>query len=493
MADPVTWTAIAAVATVGSTGLGAYSAMTSGDGGGGGAGGARFILPPELEAQQLAEMDRTLASYDQSIAEAEELLPFIEQRADYLYQSTEGIIPQQDALKQIEALDRSIAERFGTDVAADVQVGLVTDAAKQQAVDLASEIRREMEAQGKVVDDQAASDIMGEIRRRMAEGDGRIESIQDQLMEEMRATGEPIPEKDPRVEAEISQKRAEFEDRMSRELGPDWRQTTGGRKALVEFNSGVTQTRFAVRQQLKQTESTLRSQKAQRLTSLASSAFAAEDQRNQNLQTNIAGVRGVQDILTGRVQRLVNFAKATQENINTASASLAPEYARQRLNMERAQTAMNAGQNLRNFYGQSLQYSAAGMAAKQMPLSMRNNITQMHQGKMGIYRDMSQQQFTEDTLQAMRAGRVGGIEGYRDIHDGAFQYNYDKSRADYLSRTYGDDVAADYMRISGQEGRYVPAEGGWARVRGDRRYRNDEEFYRSRYENRPTYVRGNNY
>lgn len=171
---------IAAVSGAAGTALeGAGMAM----GAGGGGGTPRAELPPEMEAQQLEILKDSITALNQEMERTNAVANTLQERGQLMMDVSEGLIPEKEALQRITQQNQQLATRFGEEI-----TGLLNDMSG-----------------------------LGDLEDRLLEGD----------LEDFR---------DPVIEREIENNKRILEEEMQRSLGPGWRETEAGQRALQKMN-----------------------------------------------------------------------------------------------------------------------------------------------------------------------------------------------------------------------------------------------------------------
>jgi hypothetical protein len=372
-------------------------------GGSGGGGGRTPELPPELEEAQLANFKQLLDDSEVNIQQTRELIPYVEERIDVLQSQAQQATPDPEAIARLNELDQEIAQRFGTEIAKDVQAGIVTDEAKEQAKQLQNQVAAELEAQGKQIDDQLLTDIQSQVRDRLAptsQDAQAISEVRDALVSQVRAEGDII-QRDPAVERQLEEQRNKMvSDLAARGIDPN---STQGRRAMQEYNQRATETRFSVSEQLK-------TAKTGRLSQLAQSTIGAVQAADQARTEALSQVLGTQDVAARRIQRLSQLGEAITAPVQAVIMAGEPERLRRAENLAQAQLALGASQQQRLAF-------AGGLAAQaqltqlraQLPEALRARILETRGAQQASFRRLAEQKFSKDTKKLLERGQVAGF------------------------------------------------------------------------------------
>lgn len=153
---------------------------------GGGGGTPQVSLPPEMEAQQLEQIQNQIQQAQEESERAGYLADSLTERANVLEQVSGGFIPYSEGANTLTKINQDIAEKYGAETL--------------NVLGFAQELREEGE-------------------RLLGQG---LEDFED-----------------PRTEREINETKRVMEEQLARDLGPDWRRTEGGRRALATFNEST--------------------------------------------------------------------------------------------------------------------------------------------------------------------------------------------------------------------------------------------------------------
>lgn len=370
-------------------------------------GGRALQLPPELEAVQIEKYKQFLDQADQDIAQGRALLPHLQERISAMEDLAKAGTPDPSVIQRINDIDAQIAERFGRETAADIKAGLITDEAKQQTIDLQKQVRAELEAQGKYVDDKLAVDIQQAIRNRLSSGSTAnvaLDEIGKALVAEISRTGDVVPEKDPRVENQLREQEDALRARLRAQFGSDYENTTQGRRALRDFYQGSTETRFSVAQQLKTAAASTATARVQRLATLGSVATNLVQTTDAGLNASVQNALGVGQVANNRIQRLSGLNTVIQGNVQNAVAAGEPERQRQLLDIQRAQAAQASGNALRQTYATGLQAQGEVLKLQQIPMALQQQLLQARAGQLDAGARMGQFDFSRTSQEALKLG-----------------------------------------------------------------------------------------
>lgn len=367
-------------------------------------------IPTELEANILEQFSRYLSQADQQIRDGFALIPKLEERVNYMNQIARAGTPDPALVQKLTSLDAEIAQRFGRETAADVKAGIITDRAKQQTIDLQRQLQAELESQGKQVDDKLAFDIQQIIRNRIASGSTEnlaLDEVGKALLEEVRSGGNIELRKDPRVERELQGQEDALRMRLRQQFGPDYENTTQGRRALRDFYQGATETRFS-------TATAASAARVQRLSELGKTASGLVESRDTGLLRNVEAVKGTQDILSGRIKRLSDINAVTQGTLQNVALAQAPE-------IERAKLALAASQNVYNQFNQGIANQGNVLQLSQIPFQMRQSLLQNSADRIAAGINIGKNiKISKPTQEAFEAGKVSGFKGRGQIYGGQF-------------------------------------------------------------------------
>jgi hypothetical protein len=399
---PIAMGAMAATAAT-STAAGIYQ-MTQGAPS---MGGQKLELPPELEEQYLAQYKNYLGEIETNIKETRDLIPYIQQRVNYLDQISQAATPPPSVVRQMQDLDAEIAKRFGKDIAKDVQAGLITDQAKTQVQDLQKQIADEMRNQGKQVDESILTDIQEQIRNRMSSASGEnlaIDQVRSALINEVKTTGD-VMRRDPQVERQLEeQKNQLMADLANRGIDPN---STAGRRAMQEFSQRATETRFSVGEQL----AAGRISRLSELSRLVNENVGASDIARS---TALSQAGGLQDVFTAqgqaRRERLSGVASLIQQPIATALAAGEPERLREQLNLQRAQTSMAGSAQYQTSFAAGLQAQQQALQLQQLPQEFRTRILESRNLALQGYQQLGTQDWSGNTKKLLEQGAVPGYK-----------------------------------------------------------------------------------
>ena len=193
--------AAAAVGIAGSVAGGVGQAIGSGGG-----GTPQVKLPPELEAQQLGILQTQMEQFEQESQRTSAAADAITQRAEILNQVQQGLIPTEEGLRSITTMNQQLADKFGEEI-----LGQIGDLSKD--LGLESMIR------------------------------DKTQELLSQPLEEF---------KDPTVERQIGEGQRLLEERLSRQLGPDWKNSDAGIRALNAFNQSAIEARSTASRQMRE-------------------------------------------------------------------------------------------------------------------------------------------------------------------------------------------------------------------------------------------------
>jgi hypothetical protein len=380
-------------------------------------------LPVELEAGQLDAFKQFLDQAEIEIKQSKDLIPYLESRLTLMDQVAQAQTPDSAILKQLTDLDLQIAQRFGKETAADVQAGIITDAAKKQTQQVQQLLQAELEAQGKNVDDKLSFELQQLVRDRLAGvggGQAAIEQVRQALLDEVKRSGDPIPERDPRVERQLASQEQALRAQLRQTLGPDYENTTMGRRALRDFMQGATETRFAVSQQMKKDASQLATERVQRLSTLGQSVAQNVTADDQSLLAKTAIAKEAQGIALGRIERLSALGTTIEGQLKNVILAGEPERLRQEMDIKRAQVAQQSILGTRNAAREGLMAQAEILKLRQIPMALRQRVTEAAYGRSQGYSKLAEQQFTGETKNAMRDGSVPGVSSRSSIYGGYF-------------------------------------------------------------------------
>lgn len=189
MSDPITAAAI--IGTAGAVTSGVGTAMQGSQSPVG-----QIKLPPELEAQQLQIIDQQIMAAQEEANKASDLSNMLYERAQVMDSATKGFIPYSEYENTITKQNREIAEKYGAETL--------------------NVLGFEQQLRGK------AEDILAKSYDEYS---------------------------DPSTEREITQTKQILEEQMSRDFGPDWRNTTAGQRAMASFNESVSVMRNTAQEQ----------------------------------------------------------------------------------------------------------------------------------------------------------------------------------------------------------------------------------------------------
>lgn len=173
-----------------------------------------IALPPELEAEQLRLIEQAIGDADKERKRSLAIADTLESRANIEAQVARGLLPREQALKEITRQNETIARTFGEEILNQVRT-------------LSPALTREAE----------------------------------QLI------NQPLQEfKDPQVERELEQGKAALEERLVKELGPGYATSEAGIRALRAFDQGATELRSS-------TSRNVRNERTGRLSAVADVAL----------------------------------------------------------------------------------------------------------------------------------------------------------------------------------------------------------------------------
>lgn len=423
----------------GTTSTGAGLATIFGSSGGG--EGRPLRLPPELEATQLDIYRGFLADADTAIKEGFALIPKLEERLDVMDRVAQQATPDPSQIQRINQIDQEIAERFGRGVSADVKAGIITDEAKTRTIELQKQIKAELEAQGKFVDDRLAIEIQQAIRNRVGGGsleNQALDEIGKQLLDEVKGTGSLELRKDPRIENQLKVQEDALRSRLRSQFGPDYENTTQGSRALKDFYQGATETRFGVHQQLQ-------TSRIQNLSSLI-------ETRDTGLLRNVEVAKGTQELAAGRIKRLSDLG-------TTITNTLQPVIQSEILETERAKVALAAGQNLREGFKAGLSGQADILRLRELPFNLRQRLLENRAATFEAGARLGQFEFSGETKDALRFGNVPGFQGRGSIYGESLATKENKQsllsiykEQSALNKNFGQTKAGQdlYRRIVGK-------------------------------------------
>lgn len=190
-------------------GVGIAGAAAQGIGtaiGSGGGGSQQVKLPPELEAQQLGILQTQMEQFEQESQRTSAAADAITQRANILNQVQQGLIPTEEGLRQITTTNQQLADKFGDEI-----LGQIGDLSKD--LGLESMIR------------------------------DKTQELLSQPLEEF---------KDPTIERQIGEGQRLLEERLNRQLGPDWKNSDAGIRALNAFNQSAIEARSTASRQMRE-------------------------------------------------------------------------------------------------------------------------------------------------------------------------------------------------------------------------------------------------
>lgn len=448
MGDPATVGIIMASAAAAQAGTAIYGATQAGD------GAAGYQLPPELEAKQLEDFQKTLDSLDANVRQAKELVPYLSDRVRALDDMSKGIAPSKDSIQRINQIDQEIATRFGTEIQKDIQSGLITDEAKRQASDLQKSIVDEMKASGQMVDAQTANDIMQRVRDNLAntgKETADYESVRTQLMSQLKEEGAAIPTTDPTVERQLREQETQLRGKLAKQFGPDYENNPMARRQMQDFLNGATDTRYQVAKQLRTEAATLGAAKIQRVRDIGAGISEAYGAGRKSLAESAAVATAAQGVAAGRIARQRSIADLISAPVQTAILAQQPEMNRLAMNVQSAGVALQAGEAQRSAYNQAIQTGALTAGLQMLPLTVGQMASQAQASKMGLYRDLSTQAFSEETKEAMRKGSVSGIKARSDVYGGAMGLPENMRTAKDLSKKFGADYARNWLAKKAKE------------------------------------------
>lgn len=381
---------------------------------GNGSGGQKLELPPELEPGFLENYASFLTEAQTAIDESKAQIPYLEKRIAELDRLAQLGTPKPEDLQALNQIDLEIAQRFGKSTSADVKAGIITDEAKKQTMALQQQLRAELENQGINVDDKLSVELQQLVRNRLSSGSREnmlLEEVGKSLIDELKRNGEPIPEKDPRVENQLKAQEDAVRAKLRSQFGPDYENTTQGRRALNDFYQGATETRFSVAQELKKAASEAGVARIQRLSAIGQTASGLVTTSNQTLASNVDAARGASDIANARVTRLSNLGQAIGVTADNALKATEVDRQRELLDIQRAQVAQQSGQNLRGAYQAGIEGQAAILKLSEIPNNLRNQVLATKAGTLEAAAKLGQFKFSGLTKDLLSKNQIAGIPG----------------------------------------------------------------------------------
>lgn len=370
---------------------------------GGAPPGQKIQLPPELEEKQLEVFANFLNEAQANIDQTKELIPFIKERVQMLDTLAQQATPDPATIKRLQDLDATLAERFGVEVAKDVQAGIITEEAKRQSIELQNQIAAELTAQGKNVDDQILTDIQSAIRQRLDPSSpeaAAITEVRNALLEQVRAEGDVL-QRDPRVEAELEKSKNQLmQDLANRGIDPN---STAGRRALQEFAQGATETRFTTSEQLKTGRI---SRLAQATQSVLGTTDAADLARSRALEQAL----GTQALASGRLSRLQQLGATINAPVQSAILAGEPERLRRAEELQRANLALGASAQAQSAFTGALGTQANLVQLQQLPLNIQSKILETRGAELGAFQSLGAQKLSSNTQALLQEGSIPGFK-----------------------------------------------------------------------------------
>jgi len=226
----------------------------------------RLEMPPEIEESFLQDMHAQLDQIDQAYQEVDELVNTLYERIDTVRGYYEGLIPDQEAMKRLAEQDLRIAERFGEQTLEAIGSGFLREEDRKAGESIREATEREY--------------------RRMVG-----------LAETNRV--------DPVVKQEWEDARRALERRLRQQLGPNWRLSDMGRRALERFEREKS---LAFGQSAEQYRATQTALAQQRLGAYAGGIQTAAGVR---LAGRMQTLREVQEMNRARQMALLGARNAT--------------------------------------------------------------------------------------------------------------------------------------------------------------------------------------
>jgi len=365
--------------------------------------GTKIELPPELEEAQLELFSNFLDEAQGQIDQSKDLIPFLKERADTLDTLAQQATPDPATIKSLQDQDAEIAKRFGVEIQKDVQAGIITDEAKNQAAELQKQIASELTAQGKLVDDTMLQDIQSAIRNRLdpnSPESSAINEVRNALLDQVRKEGDVL-NRDPRVEAELEKSKNQLiSDLANRGIDPN---STAGRRALQEFGQSATETRFTTSEQLSTNRIARLSQATQ---SVLSTTDAADAARSRALDQAI----GVQTLASTRLNRIQQLGQTIQAPVNAVLAANEVEARRRSENLQRSQVALGASAQAQQAFQGALGTQANLLQLQQLPLDVQSRILETQGAGLNQFQKIGAQKISGNTQQLLREGAIQGFK-----------------------------------------------------------------------------------
>lgn len=403
-------------------GIGAASASTAGgvatlfsDAPG---GGGRLKLPPELEAELLGNVSKFTGQIEKDLNATEKLIPLIENRLDLIDSQLAQAQIDPAVIKRLNQIEANIAAEFGQQVAADVKAGIISERAKNQAIALQDQIEQELASQGNQIDDQLRSEIQQSIRNRLA-GSSRenqiLQGIQDEVLKEIKLQGTAGTEADPATERQIKDEETKLRNSLRNSLGPDYENTSQGRRALSDFRQSATEVRFDSRDR-----------RIASLGSLTGTAVGSIEASDTGIARSIANVEGSQQLGVNRLNRISQLGQTITAPVQAAIAAGEPERLRRAENLQRGQVTSGIIQGMRTQFGQGQQLRAGIAESRaEIPSRLRDRILRNRAAGIDLFQKLGQFDFSSETQDALLTGNAPGFKGRDEIYGGAFDIGSD--------------------------------------------------------------------
>ncbi len=157
----------------------------------------RVQLPTEMEAQELDIINTQVQQFENESIRTDATADAIFERGQILNDIQKGLIPTEEGLARITETNQLLADKFGEEILGQI---------------------------GELSEDLGLESMIRE----------RTETLISSPLEEF---------KDPTTERQIGEGRRVLEERLSRQLGADWRNSDSGIRALTAFEQSATELR----------------------------------------------------------------------------------------------------------------------------------------------------------------------------------------------------------------------------------------------------------